>query len=164
MRMADGWGGRSRAQGGNNTKITDRYRIDTISISRSKWISLKGRVENIAKGDRWIWFWAIGGIFLGMLIMALFGVYYSGGTVKHVNETFIIYNNTTVDLWWLGAGDQPVFHVYWSVLLAAIFGMICWFFSLFAVLKPIRGESMEILSEMEDLDRKKAVQEESTTR
>lgn len=146
-------------------KIIDRYKINTISIPKSKWISLKGRVENIAKGDGWIWFWTIGGLFLGMLIMALFGVYYSGGTFRYFeNGTWMIYNNTTVNLWWLHAGYQPVFHVYWSVLLATLFGIICWVFSLLVVLWPTRGKTKEILSEMEDLERKKAVQEESTTR
>jgi cytochrome bd-type quinol oxidase subunit 2 len=75
-----------------NIKIIDKkYKVDTIPILRSKWIDLTKSVERIAKEDRWIWFLFVGGLFLGILIMAAFGVYYSGSGFENKNDAYIIY-------------------------------------------------------------------------
>jgi hypothetical protein len=182
-----------------NIKIIDKkYKVDTIPILRSKWIDLTKSVERIAKEDRWIWFLFVGGLFLGILIMAAFGVYYSGSGFENKNDAYIIYkkdvknfnkigfnktcilfkNNVTydefnksiiideaktVDLKWLG-GIQPAFHLYWSALWAALFGLVCWGLSLLLVIWPTRDKTKKLLSEMEAIEKRKAVQEERSTR
>jgi hypothetical protein len=129
-------------------KITDQYKIDSISIPKSRWISLKSKVESIGKGKRnTVISPVMIGFYFGLFIMAAFGTIYSRSRAETVTLP-------AVDV-------QPVFDIYLLVTLAVALGILNWFALIYWYQEPIRNLQKEIVSEMDDLDRKRAVQEES---
>lgn len=145
MKMADGWEGRSLAQEGNNTKITDRYKVDTISIPKSKWIGLKDSVEHIGKGKDFRSFMA--GIIFGIFLIAAFGVYYVDAKEKDI---VII-------------GKNDVHLVFLALFFGSLFG-IAVILTYYIYQLNLDETKEEILNEMKSFERKRATEEESTSR
>jgi hypothetical protein len=130
--------------------------MDVFCVNRKKWNDLRDRIKDIVKGDQVIWVWAIGGLFVGVLIMAAFGTYYSKDTLGIVSATkcagecagrIAINNSSIISIPILGR--QSIFHLYSSVLAGAFFGIVYWLISYQRLLKPIIEEKNEIAKEMD---------------
>jgi hypothetical protein len=126
-------------------KITDKYRIDTISIPKNKWIGLKERVERIGKGRDFRSI--VAGIIIGIFLMATFGMYYVDPKEKDI---VII-------------GKNDVHLVFMALFFGAIFGLIT-IFAYYIYQLDLDETRTGILNEMKEFEKKRASQEETTSR
>jgi hypothetical protein len=133
MNMAKGWRGRSLAKEGSNTKIQGGFRtVDIISIPKSKWISLRGRVERIGRGNNVRAFLA--GIDVGILLMAYFG---------------FVYSDTETKFDMIIGKEVQIQYVYLALLFGTAFGLVTILIYYYYQGELVKTKE-DILSEMKD--------------